>query len=279
MGIYDLGYRVFKGRIGGRLERIWAIFIQEFMFRIRKPWNIVILVLSYFLGLVPTIIFTYVMISFAIVTGENAPIQIYDMYFQLMFIWVIIFTSVVGAPVVSNDLKNNAIILYFSRPLKKEDYFLGKFLTIFMMVMLVTVVPALLMSVTILGLATEELTKHMDIVTVVLTLNLVAVLMAMVFASIAFVISTLSKNYFYAGIGIFSFLALSNIIALMFLGIIHENFLLLSIWQNLFIIADDGAGFNTLKDFEWYTSLLILLGIIGVSLGIAWRKISRVEVI
>ena len=279
MGIHDLGYRTFKGRIGGRLDRIWAIFIQDFIFRVKQRNTIILLLLCYVLGVFPTVLFTYVMISLSIVAGESAPDEIFNMFFSLLFIWVIIFTTIVGSSMISNDLKHNSIILYFSRPLNKEDYFFGKFLTMFVLLLLVTVVPALLMSITIAGLATPELLKYMDVSKVVLVLNSVALLMAAVFSAIALLLSSMTKNHLYAGVGIFAVLAFSNIIALLFAGIINSKLIHLSIWYNFYIIADDGAGFNFLTEYHWYVSLSILLVIALVSLLGTWRIIRRVEVI
>lgn len=279
MGIHDMGYRTFKGQVGGRLERIWAIFIQEFFFRIKQRWTIVILVLSLALGLFPAVLFTYVMISFAIAAGEGAPIEIFNLYFTLIFMWVVIFTTVVGSPIISNDLRNNSIILFFARPMTKEDYFFGKLLTLFVMISLVTFLPALLMSITILGLATEELNKYMDIFKVVGSLIGISLLMSFVFSSISLLLSSMTKNYLYAGVGIFSVLLFSNIIGPIFSELIHDDFSLLSIWYNLLVIADDGAGFNTITDFAWYNSLGILFGVSFICLAGAWRIIRKVEVI
>lgn len=279
MGIHDLGYRTFKGKIGGRLDRIWAIFAQDFGFRIRQRTTIILLVLCYVMGIMPTILFTYVMISFAIVAGEGAPTEIFSIFFSLLFIWVVIFTTVIGSPMISTDLKNNAVMLYFSRPLTKEDYFLGKFLTLFVLILFVTLIPAMIMSVTIAGLATEELKLYMDVGKVILTLNTVAVLIAVVFSAIALFISSLTKNYLYAGVGIFSILFFSNSIALLFSEIINEKLFYLSIWYDFMIIADDGAGFNSFTNFNWLIALLILFAITILSLIGAWRIIKRVEVI
>jgi ABC-type transport system involved in multi-copper enzyme maturation permease subunit len=279
MGIHDTGYRTFKGRVGGRLERIWAIFIQEFNFKIRQKYTIIMLILCYALGVFPTVLFTYVLISFAIVAGDQAASNIFNLYFSLMFIWIIIYTTIMGSTLISNDLKHNSIILYFSRPLTKEDYFLGKLLSIFVLILMVTLIPALIMSITILGLATEELTKYMDIVSVVLTIITISIFMAFVFSTLSLFLSSMTKNYLYAGVGIFTVLAFSNVIAIEFSDIVNDNFALLSIWHNFIVIADDGAGFNNMNNFYWYNSFGILFLISLFSLIGAWRIIKRVEVI
>ena len=66
MGIHDMGYRTFKGKIGGRPQRIWAIFAQDFMFRLKRMPTIIILILSYVLGLFPAVIITYIYFAIAL---------------------------------------------------------------------------------------------------------------------------------------------------------------------------------------------------------------------
>jgi ABC-2 type transport system permease protein len=279
MGIHDMGYRTFKGKIGGRAQRIWAIFVQDFMFRLKRIPTIIILILSYVLGLFPAVLFTYFFIAFAISAGEELVVNIFAVYYSIIFIWVGIYCMVIGAPIISNDMKHNAVILFFSRPLRKEDYFFGKFLTLFTLNLFITLVPAIIMSVTILGLATPELKEAMDTGRVAATLLSVGVFMSVVFTSVSILISSMTRNWVYAAVGIFAVLFFSNFLALILGAIINDKIMLLSLWQNFLIIADDGAGFNSMTDFSWVTSLAILIILTLVSLFASWRIIKRIEVI
>jgi len=279
MGIHDMGYRTFRGKIGGRLQRIWAIFAQDFMFRLKRIPTIIILVLSFVFGLFPTILFTYFFIGFGIVASEEMILAVFDVYFVITFIWVCIYCMFIGAPIISNDMKNNAVILFFSRPLRKEDYFIGKFLTLLALNLIITFLPALIMSLTIAGLSSEEMKQAMDFPKVIGTLIAIGFFMAVVFTSISIMISSLTKNWLYAAVGIFAALFFSNFLALILAEIINNKIQLLSLWQNFRIIADDGAGFNSITEFSWLTSLGILLVVTFVSLFISWRIIRRIEVI
>ncbi|UCH89153.1 MAG: ABC transporter permease subunit [Thermoplasmata archaeon] len=268
MGIHDLGYRVFKGQIGGRLDRIWAIFIQDFTFRFKQPATIALIVLNYVIALMPMIVLTYFV-----------RIIDFSFYYSWSFIWIVIYTAVIGSPIISNDMKNNAVILYFSRPLTKEDYFIGKFLTLFVLISFVTFVPALIYSTIILGTATESMKETINITQVVITLNVVGLLIAMVFSAITILISSMTKRYLYAGVGIFTVLFFSDIMGIILREIISKNMGLISIWDNLYIIADDWGGFNAWTDFSWSVSLAIIFAITLLSLAGAWRIIRRIEVI
>ena len=89
----------------------------------------------------------------------------------------------------------------------------------------------------------------------------------------------MTKNWVYAAVGIFAALFFSNFLALILGALINENIMLLSLWQNFLVIADDGAGFNSMTEFSWITSLSILIIVTLVSLFASWRIIKRIEVI
>jgi len=279
MGIHDQGYRTFKGKIGGRFDRIWAIFIQDFTFRIKQRWTIVLMILTYTLGVLPTVLLTYFMFIPAIIFGDENPDVIFLLYFSLLFIWVIIYTSFVGSSIISNDMRNNAVILYFSRPLTQLDYFLGKFLSLFTLVLMVTLIPGLLISVSILGLTTETLLELIDIPRTVFTFIAISIVVAVCLTSVAILVSTLTKKNLYAGVGIFTIIFFSSLIAEFFSTIIHDNFMYVSIWTNFQIIADDWSGIDSFYQYDWYISSIVVLAFTIVPLVLTWRMIKRVEVI
>src|SRR2546428_195207 len=56
----------------------------------------------------------------------------------------VFLTALVGPGLVSPDLTNNALPLYFSRPFSRTEYVLGKFSVLFVLLSLVTGAPMLL---------------------------------------------------------------------------------------------------------------------------------------
>jgi len=72
-----------------------------------------------------------------------------DASFFRFFVWLqtsfaFILTVIVGPPLISRDLANNALPLYLSRPLSRTEYVLGKMAVLGFMLSLVTWVPGLL---------------------------------------------------------------------------------------------------------------------------------------
>ena len=68
----------------------------------------------------------------------------FTQFFEFQIFVCMILTMLVGPDLISQDLRLNALPLYFSRPLRRIDYFLGKFGVIAAFLLTVTLVPAVL---------------------------------------------------------------------------------------------------------------------------------------
>jgi len=261
MGIYDQTYRRFEGKLQGRLVRITTILKNEFMRRIRNKWVLILLILAWSIGIFP------------IFTGGA-----FMAYFVLTFIWLLLFTAVVGGPILSEDFQFNSITLYLSRPLRKLDYFLGKYLTLFVLVSLIGFIPTIFVSAFIIGILYGTSVREFDYYTFSYSLMVVGLLMTFVFTNIGMAFSAMTKNHKYASGGIFAFLFFTNILSLA-LSNLYEDIMYCSIWANFMILFADwsSAGNNTLVDFDSNVSLAILMIISIICLTIVWIKLQRVE--
>jgi ABC-type transport system involved in multi-copper enzyme maturation permease subunit len=78
--------------------------------------------------------------------------------------FALILASIAGPGLVSPDIVNNALPLYFSRPLTRADYILSRLIVLFGMMSLVTIVPGLLLFGMQIGMASPEwLQQHWSI--------------------------------------------------------------------------------------------------------------------
>src|SRR4029077_19239589 len=68
----------------------------------------------------------------------------YFFFFEVETFFAMIIVLLVGPNLISQDLRFNAIPLYFSRPLRRIDYFLGKLGVIGVFLFAVAVLPALI---------------------------------------------------------------------------------------------------------------------------------------
>lgn len=262
MGIHEQTYRRFKGTTRGRLGRVFTIFKNEFKRRIRNKWVLVLLILSWAIGVFP------------ILTG--AP---YYTYFILSFIWLLLFTSVVGGPILAEDFQYNSITLFLSRPLKSFDYFLGKYLTLFCLTSLVSLLPNILISIFIIGTNYGTPLSEQNYYRDAYSLTAIGIVMTFVFTNIGMAFSSITNNYKYASGGIFTFLFFSNILSLA-LQNLYDDIIYFSIWANLMITFSHWGKIenNTFADFDGNISLAILMFISILCLIIVWLRIRRLEI-
>ena len=66
---------------------------------------------------------------------------VYTYMFMAQWAFVLLACVLMGSPLVAEDRRNNALELYFSRPVTARQYLLGKLATIAFFVSLVTIIP------------------------------------------------------------------------------------------------------------------------------------------
>ncbi len=166
MPIFDQGYQHWDGHLAGRLWRWWTITRYGVRAQLKNRWTRVVLLLA----LVPALALAAATAFWGLVEQQADFIKpllgffrlpkelmvdakalrlpvwtwFYTIFFQVETFFCMVLIVLVGPGLVSQDLRFNAIPLYLSRPLRRVDYFLGKFGVIAVFIGAVTVVPALL---------------------------------------------------------------------------------------------------------------------------------------
>jgi ABC-2 type transport system permease protein len=126
--IHDLGYRGYDGPRLGRAQIVRALTWHSF----RSAWGIGRGVKAKILPILALIVICLPAIAnaFAVARG-NPRLFGYDVYNpQLRTLVVIIFIAAQAPELVSRDLRSHVLPLYFSRPLRKLDYPLAKYLAL-----------------------------------------------------------------------------------------------------------------------------------------------------
>jgi ABC-2 type transport system permease protein len=166
MPIFDQGYQHWHGHLHGHAWRWLAITREGVRTQFRKrglKWFVTaafspVAVLTTFLilwglleqksSLLQPFLFLFQNLPDEIRQGPEAfRVPIWTLAFNYYF-WVqtslsMILVAIVGPDLISQDLRFNAIPLYFSRPLRRVDYFFGKFAIIGFFLAIATVLPAL----------------------------------------------------------------------------------------------------------------------------------------
>ena len=140
--IHDLGYRRYDGPRLGRPQIVRALIWHSF----RSSWGIgrgvkakIIPILACIAMLLPAFVN-----AFAVSRG-NARLFGYDVYTpQLRVIVLTIFIAAQAPELVSRDLRSHVLPLYFSRPIRRGDYPLAKYIALTAALLLLVEVPLLI---------------------------------------------------------------------------------------------------------------------------------------
>jgi ABC-2 type transport system permease protein len=140
--IHDLGYRRYDGPRLGRAQIVKALTWHSF----RSAFGIgrgvkakVVPILAIIAICLPAFVN-----AFAVARG-NPRLFGYDVYVpQLRVIVVTIFIAAQAPELVSRDLRSNVLPLYFSRPIRRGDYPLAKYIALTAALLLLIEVPLLI---------------------------------------------------------------------------------------------------------------------------------------
>ena len=167
MPIFDQGYQHWEGKTSGHAWRWLAITRQGVRAHIRGRWTKYLILSSWSLALFlaaalalwglfeqksdlikPVLEGLAQLLPPEIVEGPRAfRASIWTVCFHVFFLLelcaAMVLVMMVGPDLISQDLRYNALPLYFSKPLRRADYFLGKLGVIATFLALVMVLPAL----------------------------------------------------------------------------------------------------------------------------------------
>jgi ABC-2 type transport system permease protein len=165
--IFDQGYQHWSGQLSGHAWRWLAITRHG----VRTGMKIRIMRLFLFLAWMPALALVFTLCIWGLLERKSdlmAPIMqflsfmrpeiladprhyrveiwtiAYDLFLMVELRVAMVLILLVGPNLISQDLRFNALPLYFSRPLRRIDYFLGKLGVITVFLAMVIMAPALL---------------------------------------------------------------------------------------------------------------------------------------
>ena len=204
----------------------------------------------------------------------------FKLFFMLpLFLPWLLMLVFAGSGLIADDLKHNSLQIYFSRPLRKKDYLLGKMAVVFFFILAVTLVPGLLVYIFKLIFA-GSFKFFLSYPWLVLSIIGFSVVLAVFFAFYTLLLSALSKNSRYVMILVFIVYLFSHI----FYGILHGIFkspymALFSIRENIDQVGAVVFAQKPAHPIPVLWSCLVLAGICGLSALVLSRKIRGVEVV
>jgi ABC-type transport system involved in multi-copper enzyme maturation permease subunit len=193
--------------------------------------------------------------------------------------FVFIMTIYVGAGLIANDRRANALQIYLSKPLLRSEYIAGKAAVLFSFVLFVTLVPALLLLLlqVLFAGSFAFLQKNLFLFPAIIVATLLQGLLS-TFTMLA--LSSLSKSSRYVGIlyaGILFFTAAIYAALLAITGTTRISWVSLN--ANLMQVVDVIFRLKPRYATPWQVSLIVILGLIALSISVLERRVRGVEIV
>jgi len=220
-----------------------------------------------------------------LVQSNRALLKIDPAYFQLfltgypLYFILIVVLSFAGAGLVAEDLKHNALQLYFARPLSKRDYVLGKVSVVAFFVILLTGLPWILLVAFKLIFA-GNLAFLAAYPWLPLSILGQTALLTLFFGSYVLLLSASSRNTRYVIVLIFGVFYFSSVLSAILRGIFRSPAMILfSLPENLRQAGAALFGGKLPHAVPVVWSFLVLAGICALAVAVLARKVRSVEVI
>jgi ABC-2 type transport system permease protein len=276
--IHDQGYRRFGGRRGalGQAWLVIALAAVRTMLRSRKFVGLLLIAWAPFVYQVAKV---YLSTNFPQAALLAVTADTFRSFLEGQGIFVFFVTVYVGAGLIANDRRANALQIYLSKPLTRFEYVAGKATALAAFLLLVTWVPAILLLLVQILLAGSFafVQKNLFLFPAITVFALLQVLLA-TFTMLA--LSSLSKSARFVGV------MFAGII--LFTDAIHGMFWLMTKSSGASLISPS-ASLNQVGDIvfrrpprydtPWLLSLVVLLVLIVGSTLILERRVRGVEVV
>jgi ABC-2 type transport system permease protein len=279
MPIHDQSYRRYKG-IRAALGRGWIVIATTGVkSMIRKRAFIGVLLFGWIQFVVRAVqIYLATNIPQAAILAPTA--ETFRDFLEKQDFFVFIVTIYVGAGLIANDRRANALQIYLSKPLLRSEYIAGKAAILFTFLALVTWVPAILLlfiQVMFAGSFTF-MRANLFLFPAITVASLLQVLLA-TFTMLA--LSSLSKSSRYVGILYAGILFFSAAIYGAMYAITGGSTTLsyLSLGANLTQVVDVIFRLTPRYATPWPVSLTVLLGLIVLSISVLERRVRGVEIV
>lgn len=279
MPIHDQSYRRYLGKRAA-LGRSWTVIAEAGIRNMLRKRAFIGLLLFAWLPFVVRAVQIYVASNYPQTATLLAPdAKMFRDFLEQQDFFVFVMTIYVGAGLIANDRRANALQIYLSKPLMRAEYIAGKAAVLFTFLLLVTWLPGMLLlflQVMFKG-SFEFLRVNAFLFPAITAASLLQALLA-TFTMLA--LSSLSKSSRYVGIlyaGIIFFTA--AIYGAMYAITGSTSVSWLSVGSNLTQVVDVIFRQAPRYTTPWQVSLIVVLGLIAVSISVLERRVRGVEIV
>jgi ABC-2 type transport system permease protein len=276
--IHDQGYRRYVGRRGVRGGGWWVIARATIASEVRQRRVIALLFLAWAPFLVRAVLL-YAASNFPQASFLAATPQTFREFLDWQNVFVFFVTILIGAGLVADDRRANALQIYLSKPLTRLEYIVGKLAVLVVFLAFVTWVPAiLLLFVQMMFAGNTEFLRANLFLFPAITLFAAVQIFVSAFAMLA--LSSLSNSrrfvaMMYAGIIVFT--SAMNQVLSRITG--SRAWAWLSPEDTLDVLADAMFRLATTRAIPVSVAAGVAIAMIAASMLILERRVRGVEVV
>ena len=278
MPIHDQSYRRYRG--GKSMPgRAWTVIAWAGIKQMIRKRAFLGLMLFAWMPFIVRAVQIYIAANFPQASILAPSAETFRQFLEQQDFFVFIVTIYVGAGLIANDRRANALQIYLSKPLMRSEYIAGKAAVLFSFLMLVTFVPAiLLLFIQVMFAGTFTFVKNnLFLFPAITVASLLQVLVA-TFTMLA--LSSLSKSSRYVGIlyaGIIFFTLAIYGVMVAITG--STNLSYLSVTASLAQVMDVVFRIKPRYATPWPVSLTVIVGLVVLSISVLERRVRGVEVV
>ncbi len=278
MPIHDQSYRRYRG--GKSMPgRAWTVIAWAGIKQMIRKRAFLGLMLFAWMPFIVRAVQIYIAANFPQASILAPSAETFRQFLEQQDFFVFVVTIYVGAGLIANDRRANALQIYLSKPLMRSEYIAGKAAVLFSFLMLVTFVPAiLLLFIQVMFAGTFTFVKNnLFLFPAITVASLLQVLVA-TFTMLA--LSSLSKSSRYVGIlyaGIIFFTLAIYGVMVAITG--STNLSYLSVTASLAQVMDVVFRIKPRYATPWPVSLTVIIGLVVLSISVLERRVRGVEVV
>jgi ABC-2 type transport system permease protein len=278
MPIHDQGYRRYGG---GRAPRGqgWMVIARAGMrtFLAKRA----------FLGLLLLAWFPFFARALQIYAAANLPQaaflaptpETFRQFLDQQQIFVFFVTVYVGAGLIANDRRANALQIYLSKPLTRAEYIFGKLAILMTFLLCVTWVPAILLLIVQIALA-GNFSFFKNNLFLFPAITLLAFIQVTTVSAAMLALSSLSKSSRYVGVLYSAVIFFTQAIYGVLYAVTRSTAMSwISVSASLSQLGNVIFRLPLQYDTPWPVSLMVVVGLVAASGAILERRVRGVEVV
>lgn len=277
MPIHDQGYKRYAG--SRRQGRAWIVMFRTAVVAMFSKRLWIVLMLGSWIQFIVRLVQFYVAANYSQAAAVAPTASTFRSFFDYQSFPVFIVAIWLGARLIAEDRRANALQIYLSKPLTRLEYIAGKLSVLVGFLLFITWAPAILLLVAEILFA-GSFTFLVSNLFLVPAITVFALLEALMVSMCILALSSLSSNSRFVGILFAALIFFSEALYGVMRAVTGSTSVSwISFGNNLAQVGDVIFRVTPRFDTWWPISLAIVLGLMGLSALILERRIRGVEIV